>query len=317
MISYVVPVYNEEESIKAFYARLLPVSLTLDKSYEIIFIDDGSTDQSLTLLKELEKKDKHVRIFSFRRNQGKAEALTWGFQHAKGEYVVTLDADLQDQPEEIHKLLEKSKEGFEVVSGWRKDRKDSGYTNSTSKLFNGVIQFLWRINLHDYNCGLKLYTNDAAKSLQLYGGMHRFIPLLAYEQGFTVSEASIIHDVRQFGKSKYSKLKMFKDIPDMFTIMFLTRFGKRPLHLFGLVGGSALLIGLGIVAFLTYLHFFYRVTVGTRPLWSIGTTFILFGAQICFTGFLADLVINIHHTPRPTIDNMHMFLRYSTKKTGK
>lgn len=317
MISFVIPVYNEEESIEALYKRLLPVAVKLDRSYEIIFVDDGSHDASLALLKTLEKKDTHVRIFSFRRNQGKAEALTWGFQHAIGEYIVTLDADLQDQPEEIRKLLAKAKEGYEVVCGWRRNRKDSFYTNMTSKLFNGIIQVVWKLKLHDYNCGLKLYTNDAAKSLHLYGGMHRFIPLLANEQGFAVTEVAIVHAVRQFGKSKYSKMKMFKDLPDMFTIMFLTRFGKRPLHLFGLVGGLSVFIGVCIIAFLTYLHFFYRVTVGTRPLWSIGITFILFGAQILFTGFIADLVINIHHTPRPTIENMHMFLRYSTKTTNK
>jgi len=293
MISAVVPVFNEEESITAFYPILSKELSAISNSYEIIVVDDGSTDTSLALLQRLAKKDNHIRIFSFRRNQGKAEALTYGFQKAKGEYIVTLDADLQDKPEEIKKLLGKAEEGFDVVSGWRKDRKDAGRMKIISKLFNWTMGLLWGIKLHDYNCGLKVYTSAAAKSLRLYGGMHRFIPLLAYEQGFEVAEVPVVHEARKFGKSKYGFSKIWKDLPDMFTVIFLTRYGKRPSHFFGVAGSVLFGIGFVILSYLTFLHFFMHQSVGDRPLWSIGILFVLVGLQIGFTGFLADLVTNV------------------------
>src|SRR3972149_1841535 len=178
MLSAVVPVFNEEESLDKFYPRLASVLPKLDKEYEIIFVDDGSQDKTLELLKELEKKDKNVRVFSFRRNHGKAEALTFG--------------------------LQKAKEGFDLVAGWRKNRKDSFVKIIFSKFFNLMAFAFWGIKLHDYNSGLKLYTKDAAKSLNLYGGMHRFVPLLVAQQGFKVTEVPVVHDIRRFGKSKYN-----------------------------------------------------------------------------------------------------------------
>src|SRR3972149_8599909 len=255
MLSAVVPVFNEEESLDKFYPRLASVLPKLDKEYEIIFVDDGSQDKTLELLKELEKKDKNVRVFSFRRNHGKAEALTFGFQKTKGDFVVTLDADLQDRPEEIENLLQKAKEGFDLVSGWRKNRKDSIYMKFPSKVFNFLMSAFWGVHLHDYNCGLKLYSKTAAKSLDLYGGMHRFIPLLVSEKGFEVTEIPVVHEPRRFGKSKYGFSKVFKDIPDMFTILFLTKYAKRPLHFFGLTGGILSAIGSLILLYLTIIHF--------------------------------------------------------------
>ncbi|MDE2590550.1 MAG: glycosyltransferase family 2 protein [Patescibacteria group bacterium] len=311
MISAVVPVFNEEESIDAFYVRLSKALLKLDKECEIIFVDDGSTDKSLSLLQELSKKDKHIKIYSFRRNQGKAEALTYGFQKAQGDYIVTLDADLQDQPEEIEDLLKKANEGYDVVSGWRKERKDAGNMKIISKLFNWIMGMLWGVDLHDYNCGLKLYTKEAAKCLRLYGGMHRFIPLLAYEQGFRVTEIPVVHESRKFGKSKYGFSKVWKDLPDMFTVIFLTRYGKRPSHFFGVVGSVLLFIGLIFLSYLTYLHFFLHQSVGDRPLWSIGILFVLVGLQIGFTGFLADLVTNVSQN-----NKMHDLSSYPIKYTS-
>ena len=169
-LSIVVPVYNEEESLPHFYVELAKVLRGIKKDYEIIFVDDGSKDRSFTYLKTLEKKDSHVRLFSFRKNLGKAEALSLGFLKAKGEIVITLDADLQDQPSEIHNLLKKHQEGFDVVCGWRKYRKDAQKMKFISKVFNGVLNKVFDLSIHDYNCGLKLYTNEAAKSLHLYGG---------------------------------------------------------------------------------------------------------------------------------------------------
>lgn len=292
MISAVIPVYNEEESLEAFYKVLILNLSKLDKEYEVIFVDDGSTDKTLDILKKFEAKNSNVRVLSFRKNRGKAEVLTSGFQTAKGDIIVTLDADLQDRPEEIGKLLEKSKEGFDLVSGWRKDRKDALKTKLSSKLFNFIMSAFWGVHLHDYNCGLKLYTKEAAKSVSLYGGMHRFIPLLVSENGFSVTEVAVVHEKRKFGKSKYGFSKVFRDIPDMFTILFLTKYAKRPLHFFAIIGGIIFLIGFLVLLYLSILHFMGQA-IGDRPLLIFGLLLVLAGFQVVFTGFLADLILHI------------------------
>lgn len=294
MISAVVPVFNEEESLPHFYEALVKELRELTKDYEILFVDDGSTDQSLDVLKSLAKKDSHVSVFSFRKNQGKAEALTLGFQKAQGDHIVTLDADLQDKPSEIKKLLEKQKIGdIDIVSGWRKDRKDASKMVFISRLFNGIVGKLFGVSLHDYNCGLKVYTKDAAKSLRLYGGQHRFIPLLAYQQGFSVDEIAIEHQPRKFGKSKYGFSKIL-DLPDIFTMLFLAKYTKRPLHFFGLFGGVLLLIGILIFGYLAAIWFMGE-SIGRRPLFFTSIFLMLGGLQIFFTGFLAELMLNISH----------------------
>lgn len=292
MISYVVPVFNEEESILHFYAELIKHAKILSKEYEIIFIDDGSFDKTLDLIKDLEKKDSNVSIYSFRRNHGKAEALTFGFQKAKGDLIVTMDADLQDKPSEVIKLLEKQKEGFDLVSGWRKHRKDSFAKIVFSKLFNFTAGIFWGVRLHDYNCGLKLYTKDAAKSVNLYGGMHRFIPLLIAQEGFRVTEIAIVHDIRKYGKSKYGALKVLTQMPDMMTMVFLSKYSKRPLHFFGFFGGLLVLLGVVISVYLSILHF-QGESIGRRPLLFLGMLLIISGLQAGFTGLIADLVLNI------------------------
>src|SRR5258708_7346128 len=236
MISFVIPVFNEQESLDAFYTEFMSVLPSLTKVYEIIFVDDGSTDKSFIMLKVLAQKNTHIRVFSFRRNLGKAEALSFGFIKAKGDQIITLDADLQDKPSEIHKLLKRANDGVEVVCGWRKDRKDKPRMVVVSKISNLILQRMFELKIHDYNCGLKVYTKDAAKSLRLYGGLHRFIPLIAYEQGFTVDEVAVEHQVRKFGKSKYNFSKYLIELPDLFSMFFLTKYGKRPLHFFGIIG---------------------------------------------------------------------------------
>lgn len=307
MLSVLVPVFNEEESLEAFYNKLSSVVPRLNKDYEIIFIDDGSTDNSLKILKEFELKDKHLRIFSFRRNQGKSEALTLGFQKAQGEYIATLDADLQDQPEEIVKLLEKTKEGYEVVCGWRKNRQDPLFKKISSKFFNFTAGVLWGLHLHDYNCGLKVYSREAAQSLRLYGGMHRFIPLLVFQEGFKICEVAVLHEKRRFGKSKYGFSKLWKESPDIFTMIFLTRYGNRPLHFFGTIGGLLLFGGVLVLIYLTLIHF-YGQAIGRRPLLFLGILLVLSGFQIVLTGFLADLLINLSHR-----GNTEFSLKYSSK----
>ena len=293
MISFVVPAYNEEESLLNFYKELSKVAPTLSKNYEIVFVDDGSKDSTLKILQNLEKKDKRVRVYSFQRNQGKSEALTQGFQKAKGEWIVTLDADLQDKPQEIKKLIQKSKEGWDMVAGWRKDRKDSNAKKIFSKFFNFIVSFFWNFHFHDMNGGLKLYRSNAAKSLKLYGGMHRFIPLLLHDLGFKVSEVPIEHDVRKFGKSKYSANKVVKEMPDMATMLFLSKFSKRPLHFFGFIGGILAFIGLVILIYLSII-WFGGESIGRRPLLFLGMLLVISGFQVLFTGLLADLILNIH-----------------------
>lgn len=292
MLSIVVPVFNEEESLEAFYKELTSALSDLREKHEIIFVDDGSTDNSLQILKGLQDKDKAVRIFSFRKNQGKAEALTLGFQKAQGEQVLTMDADLQDKPSEIHKFLEKAKDGTEIVCGWRKDRKDKSKMKIISKMFNYFMNKLYGLDIHDYNCGFKLYTKDAAKSLRLYGGLHRFIPLLVSQNGFTVDEIPVEHEIRKYGKSKYGFSKLWTDLPDMFTMLFLVRYGKRPLHFFGTVGIT--LFGIGIVIFL-YLASLWLMgeSIGRRPLLQFSILLMLGGLQIFFTGFIAELLISL------------------------
>lgn len=313
MISIVVPLFNEAENIELLWQRITKTVGIIHEKYEILFIDDGSTDSSFEILKKIEKKDKNVKIFSFRRNQGKAEALTLGFQQAKGEYIITLDADLQDRPEQIPAFLKKLREGYDLVAGWRKNRKDASRMIIASRFFNFIMSVLWGAKLHDYNCGLKAYTKDAAKSLHLYGGMHRFIPLLLYEQGFLVTELIVDHDQRKFGKSKFGFSKVIRDIPDMFTILFITRYGKRPLHLFGGVGIFSTCLGTIFFSYLTVLHFMGQA-IGRRPLFIASILLILAGLQILFTGFLADLIISISQSPHIVEGGPVHMLKYGKSK---
>ncbi len=313
MLSFVVPVLNEEESLDLFYKELQKVIPQLKEPCEIIFVDDDSTDNSLDILKKLAKENNKIKIFSFRRNLGKSEALTYGFIKAQGDYIITLDADLQDKPAEIPKLLEKTRTGVDVVSGWRKNRKDKSKMKIISRMFNFIMGWIFDLHLHDYNCGLKVYSKEAAKSLRLYGGLHRFIPILAHEQGFTVSEMVVEHEPRKYGKSKYSFSKLWKDLPDMFTIVFLVKYGKRPLHFFGIIGGTLGFIGILILSYLTMLRFMGQ-TIGGRPLLFFGMLLVLAGFQIFFTGFLADLMINISHTKQlADKDSLHFPIKYSSE----
>lgn len=293
MLSIIVPVYNEEESLVQFYSVLKNELKNINQKYEILFVDDGSTDKSLGIIKELIENNKSIRAFSFRRNQGKAEALTLGFQEAEGDLIVTLDADLQDKPSEIKKLLNKlQRYNLDLVSGWRKNRRDKSKMVLISKIFNTITGMLFGLNLHDYNCGLKVYTKDAAKSLYLYGGQHRFIPLLLHQNGFTVDEEVVEHEARRYGKSKYGFSKVWKDMPDMFSMLFIARYAKRPFHFFGPVGGLFGFIGFIILLYLTSIKFLTNQSIGGRPLLLFGVLLFLSGLQIFFTGFLAELITN-------------------------
>jgi glycosyltransferase involved in cell wall biosynthesis len=315
MISIIVPACNEEDGLHAFYDAAHKELSKLSKEYELIFVDDGSTDKTLEVLKSIAEKDRHVRVYSFKRNRGKADALAFGFSMAKGDLIVTMDADLQDKPSELYKFLEKQKEGADVVCGWRKERKDKSRMVVISKFFNYLIGILFGLQVHDIDCGYKLFTKEAVTSLRIYGGLYRFIPLMLFQQGYIVDEVVVEHDTRKFGHSKYGFSKVFKNLPDLFTVIFLLKFGKRPLHFFGFVGILLIIIGIIILSYLTFIHYAFGDRVGTRPILFIGILFVISGLQSFFTGFLADLLINLSHTNRPQEDYTQQFpLKYSSTK---
>src|SRR3989344_4013590 len=266
-ISLVIPIFNEEESVQELVARINTAFAKTKHSFEILLIDDGSTDGTLELLKKYSRDFKNIHVYSFRRNMGKAVALSLGFQKAKGEYVVTMDADLQDDPENIEKMLLAMKsENCDLVSGWRKNRHDSKLKILNSRFFNNiVIPLMFKVKFNDMNSGLKLYKNEVAKEIKIYGGMHRFIPVLAHEMGYKVKEVDIIHHVRKYGVSKFKSTKVFTDIPDLITMFFLVKYNRRPLHFFSKLGGLLLFSGTIILLYLVVVKLLGN-PIGQRPL---------------------------------------------------
>lgn len=293
--SVVIPILNEEESVPELTQQIHDAFSKLGKKYEIIFIDDGSSDNTLHLLKELARKNNNIRIFSFRKNLGKAVALSLGFQKAQGEYIVTMDADLQDDPQNIERLVVTQQEGdYDLVSGWRKNRRDSLLKKTNSKFFNNmIIPFLFGTNFKDMNSGLKLYKRQLAKEIKIYGGMHRFIPILAHEMGFKVKEVDILHRSRKYGYSKYKSTKILTDIPDLITMYFLVKYTRRPLHFFSKLGGTLLLTGSVMLLYLIVIKLLGH-SIGNRPLLIFGVLFVIAGIQTIFTGLLADLMVNFN-----------------------
>jgi len=289
--SLIIPVLNEEESLPELVKNI--ENALKKETFEIVFIDDGSTDKSKEILKKFISQKKNIRLIAFRRNLGKSPALTLGFQKAKGEFIVMMDADLQDDPEEITKLKDKLDEGFDLVSGWRKERRDSLLKVINSKFFNSLMSNLFNVKVHDLNCGLKLMKNDVAKELFLYGGMHRFITIISKELGFKVAEAPIKHHPRKFGESKFKSTKILTDIPDLMTIYFLTKYTKRPLHFFMKLGVPIAFLGFGALFYLSILRLFGE-PIGDRPLLIFGVLFVITGLQVMLTGLIADLVVNFN-----------------------
>ena len=231
MLSIVVPVYNEAESLKPLHAELIEVAGREGYELQLVFVDDGSTDESWQIVHELASADPRVQAVRLRRNFGKAAALSCGFAESRGELVMTLDADLQDDPEEIPKFLEKMKGGFDVVSGWKKVRHDPWHKVGPSRVFNWLVSSLTGVKLHDHNCGMKCYRRDVIREVRLYGELHRFVPVLAAARGFRVGELVIQHRARRFGQSKFGVNRFVKGFLDLITVKFLTGFGQRPQHL--------------------------------------------------------------------------------------
>ncbi|MDO8513531.1 MAG: glycosyltransferase family 2 protein [bacterium] len=289
-LSVVIPFYNEQGSLEKLTRELFAVLKKMNKSFEIIFVDDGSTDRSLEIVKNLNKEIKEIEILHFSRNQGKSSVLQAGFDRARGEYVVTMDADLQDDPKEIPNLLKALVNKYDLISGWKKDRHDPWHKTIPSFFFNGMIRRFSGVGLHDINCGLKIYKNEVVKSLSIYGELYRFIPVLAAHKGFKVGEIVVKHRPRQFGQSKYGISRFLRGFLDLLTVIFLTKFLKRPLHFFGPLGILMLVAGIAILGYLTYLHFALSQSIGDRPLLIFGMIFVIAGLQLIFTGLLAELV---------------------------
>jgi glycosyltransferase involved in cell wall biosynthesis len=293
LLSIVVPVFNEQESLDELLPFIDAAIAACGQPYEIVFVDDGSTDRSLEILQAIAASRSGVRVFSFRRNLGKSAALLCGFQMAAGDYILTMDADLQDDPNNLPAMLDQmQREHADIVSGWRKDRRDSALKVASSKLFNRLtVRLLFGFSFEDMNSGLKLYKADVARELRLYGGMHRFIPLIAREMGYRVVECPVKHNQRKYGTSKYAAAKILTEIPDLLTVFFLVKYTTKPLHFFGRVG--SLIFGIGMI-FLIYLSILWTqgTPIGTRPLLTLGVLLVLIGGQTVFTGLLADLIVN-------------------------
>jgi glycosyltransferase involved in cell wall biosynthesis len=297
MISIVIPVYNEEESLAILYGEIAATLRQSDVGFEVLFIDDGSRDNSWKVISELADKNDHVRGLRFRRNFGKAAALAAGFAAATGDTVLTLDADLQDDPAEIPHFLRVMAEGHDVVSGWKKKRLDPWHKTWPSKVFNALVSWLTGVRLHDHNCGMKCYRADIFREIRLYGELHRFIPVLAAARGFRVGELAINHRPRRFGYSKYGVRRFVKGFLDLLTVKFLTGFSQRPQHLLGTVGLFSFLAGLAGFLYLTVIWFIrlwhpeaaLPVHQRALPMFSLGA--LVIGAQLMSIGFLAELII--------------------------
>ncbi len=289
-LSFVIPVYNEEESLEILYAEI--IANLNGKSYEIIFIDDGSSDSSFKIMSQLAEKDNCVKIIKFRRNFRKAAALQTGFNAAEGDIVFTMDADLQDNPVEIPRFIEKLEEGYDLVTGWKKKRHDPIGKTLPSKLFNAVTSNTFGLKLHDYNCGFKAYRKELIKELDIYGEMHRYIPALAHSKGFHVAEIVVDHRAREYGKSKYGNERYIRGFLDLLTVKFVTGFTSSPLYLFGRLGILFSFLGIITGAYLTVMKYFFMQPLTNRPLLFLAILLIMVGLQFVSVGLLGELIVN-------------------------
>ncbi|MEO9893130.1 glycosyltransferase family 2 protein [Aurantibacter sp.] len=296
-LSIVIPLLNEEESLKELHDWIVRVMQTNHFSYEILFIDDGSTDSSWNIIKELSEQDSNVKGIRFLRNFGKSQALHAGFAAAKGEVIITMDADLQDNPEEIPELYAMIKnEGFDLVSGWKKKRYDSLIAkNLPSKLFNWAAGKTSGVKLHDFNCGLKAYNKAVVKNIEVSGEMHRYIPVLAKNAGYSnIGEKVVQHQARKYGNTKFGMSRFINGFLDLITIWFVSKFGKRPMHLFGAFGVLMFVIGFGFAAYLGIDKVFINKTgrlITDRPQFYIALTAMLMGSQLFLAGFIGEIII--------------------------
>ncbi len=294
-ISVVIPVYNEETSLPELAEELRSILGGMGMPYQIIFIDDGSTDGSFKVLRELHRINKRIKVIRLRTNFGKSAALSLGFQYAEGDIVITLDADLQDDPAEIPNLVRELKKGYDVVSGWKKRRRDPITKTIPSRLFNYTVRLFTGIKIHDFNCGLKAYRKEVVKKIRVYGELHRFIPVLAHWQGFSIGEKIVQHRKRKYGKTKFGITRFLKGFLDFITVIFTTRYATRPLHLFGSIGLVCFFTGFFIDAYLTIQWFLGNITLSNRPLLLAGFLLIIVGVQFLAIGLLGEMISRGQH----------------------
>ncbi len=306
-ISIVVPLFNEAESIAELVEQITDAisKSRLEElfghrpSFEVLFINDGSNDGSDKVIKQLIAVHSEVKLISFRRNYGKSAGLDAGFKAAQGKYVITMDADLQDNPYEIEPLIRKLEEGYDLVSGWKKKRYDPITKTLPSKLFNAVTRLLSGVPLHDFNCGLKAYRHEVVKSLQIYGEMHRYIPVLAKWNGFRVGELVVQHRARKYGQSKFGISRFFNGFLDLLTVLFITKYMKRPMHFFGMAGIVAFIIGFAISFYLALEKVMFNASVSQRPLLLLGVMLIILGVQLFGIGLLGEMITKTYLQAEP------------------
>jgi glycosyltransferase involved in cell wall biosynthesis len=295
-LSLIIPVYNEADNLAELYEELAAAMDTLGRSYEIIFVDDGSGDGSWPVLKGLQKRDGRVRIIRLRRNFGQTAALTAGFDHARGEIIISLDADLQNDPADIPRLIHKLEEGFDLVSGWRRNRRDRFFSRRVpSAVANWLISRITHVRLHDYGCTLKAFRREVIKNIKLYGELHRFIPAIASHMGVAIAEVQVNHRPRRHGKSKYNIFRFTRVILDTLTVKFLLTYSTRPLQIFGFIGMVSGALGFLISLWLSYQRLFLNKSLAERPLLFLGVLLIVIGFQFITLGLLAEIMVRAYH----------------------
>ena len=304
-VSVIIPVFNEVESIKELYDQLKK-GLEQYTPYEIIFIDDGSSDGSVETIKKLSELDNSIIFIQFHRNYGKSVALSEGFKYANGNYVVTMDADLQDDPSEIKNLINKLEEGYDLVSGWKKDRKDPLSKRLPSKLFNFVTRIVTGVRIHDFNCGLKIYKKAVVKTLELYGGRHRYIPAMAGQKKFKVTEIIVNHRPRIYGETKYGGSRLFHGLFDLISILFLSKYTQSPMYFFGKIGLFTFLTGLGIEMYVLYLKYSLGDPFAKHmALLMLGILIIVIGIQFVSIGLVGEMIANSNQDKESRVKDSH------------
>lgn len=298
-LSIVVPIYNEEESIPYLYERLTQALDQLGRPYEMIAVDDGSRDRSFALLSELAARDERLRVVRFRRNFGQTAGFAAGFDRARGEWVVTIDADLQNDPNDIPAMLAKAETGYDVVSGWRARRQDPFLNRRLpSILANRMISWATGVHLHDYGCSLKIYRAEVLRNIDLYGELHRFIPAIASWQGVAVAEMPVNHEARKFGKSKYGIGRTTRVLLDLITVRFLLSYSTRPMQVFGTIGLISGVVGSALLLYLAYVRLIVQENIGDRPLLLLAVLMVLIGVQFLGMGLLGELITRVYYEGR-------------------
>jgi len=295
-LSLVIPIRNESPNIEALYKEITEALERLGRSYEVLAVDDGSTDDSFDRLARFQQRDSRWRIIRFRRNFGQTAAFAAGFRHARGHLIATSDGDLQNDPRDLAEMIRRMEEGFDIVCGWRKNRKDAWLTRRLpSAMANKLISWSTGVKLHDYGCSLKVFRSEVVKPLKLYGEMHRFLPAIASEMGVSIGEVEVNHRAREHGSSKYGLSRTFRVILDLLTVKFLLSYSTRPLQMFGLIGVPMGLLGFAVAAYLSYERLFGHESIANRPLLLLAVLLIFAGIQLVTMGLLAEIMSRTYH----------------------